>query len=108
MSLVEESGVATGLVLWVVVGVVGLALCNFIVQGLIALGRQSASAGTTVVCYMVIIEPDEDGVYIATVPAVPGVVDQGDTPEEAFERAKESLHFALLDGAVKMQEAPLL
>lgn len=45
--------------------------------------------------YKVIIEPDEDGVYIATVPAVPGVVDQGDTPEEAFERVKESLYFAL-------------
>lgn len=45
--------------------------------------------------YKVIIEPDEDGVYIATVPALPGVVDQGDTPEEAYERVKESLHFAL-------------
>ena len=45
--------------------------------------------------YRVVIEPDEDGVYIATVPAVPGVVDQGDTPEEAYERVKESLYFAL-------------
>jgi antitoxin HicB len=45
--------------------------------------------------YRVIIEPDEDGVYIATVPSVPGVVDQGDTPEEAYERVKESLYFAL-------------
>ena len=45
--------------------------------------------------YKVIIEPDEDGVYIATVPALPGVVDQGDTPEEAFENVKESLYFAL-------------
>ncbi len=45
--------------------------------------------------YNVIIEPDEDGVYIATVPALPGVVDQGDTPEEAFENVKESLFFAL-------------
>ena len=45
--------------------------------------------------YRVIIELDEDGVYIATVPAVPGVVDQGETPGEAYERVKESLHFAL-------------
>ncbi len=45
--------------------------------------------------YKVIIEPDEDGVYIATVPALPGVVDQGDTRQEAFERVEESAHFAL-------------
>ena len=45
--------------------------------------------------YKVIIEPDEDGVYIATVPALPGVVDQGDTPEEAFANVRESVHFAL-------------
>ena len=45
--------------------------------------------------YKVIIEPDEDGVYIATVPALPGVVDQGNTPEEAFANVEESAHFAL-------------
>jgi predicted RNase H-like HicB family nuclease len=45
--------------------------------------------------YRVIIEPDENGVYIATVPALPGVVDQGDTVEEAFTNVKESLYFAL-------------
>lgn len=45
--------------------------------------------------YKVIIEPDEDGVYIATIPALPGVVDQGATPQEAFERVEESAHFAM-------------
>lgn len=45
--------------------------------------------------YRVVIEPDEDGVFIATVPALPGVVDQGETADEAFERVKESLTFAL-------------
>ena len=45
--------------------------------------------------YNVIIEPDEDGVYIANVPALPGVVEQGDTVEEAFANVKESLTFAL-------------
>ena len=45
--------------------------------------------------YRVVIEPDEDGVFIATVPAVPGVVEQGETADEAYERVKESLTFAL-------------
>jgi antitoxin HicB len=56
--------------------------------------------------YRVIIEPDEDGVYIATVPAVPGVVDQGETVEEAFERVKESLNFALDNMAEDGEEIP--
>jgi predicted RNase H-like HicB family nuclease len=45
--------------------------------------------------YKVIIEPDEDGYYIATVPALPGVVDQGDTPDEALERIRGSLYSTL-------------
>ncbi len=45
--------------------------------------------------YRVVIEPDEDGVFIATVPALPGVVEQGETADEAYERIKESLTFAL-------------
>jgi predicted RNase H-like HicB family nuclease len=45
--------------------------------------------------YRVVIEPDEDGVFIATVPALPGVVDQGGTADEAYERVRESLTFAL-------------
>jgi antitoxin HicB len=56
--------------------------------------------------YRVIIEPDEDGVYIATVPTMPGVVDQGDTPEEAYERVKESLHFALDNMIEDNEEIP--
>lgn len=45
--------------------------------------------------YTVVIEPDEDGVYIATVPSVPGVVEQGEHVEEAVERLKEALAFHL-------------
>ena len=56
--------------------------------------------------YKVIIEPDEDGVYIATVPAMPGVVDQGDTPEEAYERVKASLYLALDSMAEDNEEIP--
>ncbi len=56
--------------------------------------------------YKVIIEPDEDGVYIATVPALPGVVDQGDTPEEAYERVKASLYLALDSMTEDNEEIP--
>lgn len=45
--------------------------------------------------YKVIIEPDEDGVFVATVPSLPGVVEQGETPDEAFERIREALAFTL-------------
>ena len=41
--------------------------------------------------YRVVIQQDEDGVYVAEVPALPGCVTQGATREEAVEmRAKPS------------------
>ncbi len=45
--------------------------------------------------YKVIIEPDEDGVYVATVPALPGVVEQGDTEDEAFQNIGAAIRFTL-------------
>ncbi len=45
--------------------------------------------------YKVIIEKDEDGVYIATAPALPGVVEQGDTVDEAFENMGAAIRFTL-------------
>lgn len=45
--------------------------------------------------YEVVVEPDEDGVYVATVPSVPGVAEQGETVEEAVENLKEILLFHL-------------
>ncbi len=33
--------------------------------------------------FKVHIEPDEDGVFVATVPALPGCISQGKTEEEA-------------------------
>jgi predicted RNase H-like HicB family nuclease len=47
--------------------------------------------------YRVRIEVDEAGFYIATVPSVPGVVEQGDSEEEAIERLKASLDTFLTD-----------
>lgn len=41
--------------------------------------------------YRVIIEPDEDGVYVAEVPTLPGCISQGQTRAEAIENIKEAI-----------------
>ena len=41
--------------------------------------------------YTVIFEPSEEGGYTFTVPALPGLVTEGDTLEEAKEMAKDSV-----------------
>ncbi|MFP4305688.1 MAG: type II toxin-antitoxin system HicB family antitoxin [Desulfococcaceae bacterium] len=35
-----------------------------------------------------IIEPDEDGVFVAEVPSLPGCISQGSTRQEALENIK--------------------
>lgn len=45
--------------------------------------------------YRVIVGKDEDGVYDATAPALPGVVEQGDTVDEAFENMGATIRFVL-------------
>ena len=41
--------------------------------------------------YRVLIEPDEDGVYVAEVPTLPGCISQGATRAEAVENIKEAI-----------------
>lgn len=41
--------------------------------------------------YRVLIEQDEDGVYVAEVPSLPGCISQGQTREEAVENVKEAI-----------------
>ncbi len=45
--------------------------------------------------YHIVIEQDESGAYIATAPALPGVVEQGDTADEAFENMGRAMRFTL-------------
>lgn len=45
--------------------------------------------------FKVIIEQDEDGVFLASVPAVPGCISQGITYEEARAHIAESLQLCL-------------
>ncbi len=41
--------------------------------------------------YRVLIEQDEDGVYVVEVPALPGCISQGQTREEAVESIREAI-----------------
>jgi len=41
--------------------------------------------------YTIVIEQDEDGVYIVSCPALKGCYSQGDTVEEAIENIKDAI-----------------
>jgi antitoxin HicB len=41
--------------------------------------------------YRVLIEPDEDGVFVAEVPSLPGCISQGATRAEAISNIKEAI-----------------
>lgn len=41
--------------------------------------------------YRVLIEQDEDGVFVAEVPSLPGCTSQGDTRAQAVENIKEAI-----------------
>ncbi len=41
--------------------------------------------------YRVLIEQDEDGVYVAEVPSLPGCLSQGKTRGEALDNVKEAI-----------------
>ena len=44
--------------------------------------------------FKVLIEQDEDGVFVASVPAIPGCHTQGKTYEEVIENVKEAIELA--------------
>ncbi|HEX7317952.1 MAG TPA: type II toxin-antitoxin system HicB family antitoxin [Pyrinomonadaceae bacterium] len=41
--------------------------------------------------YRVLIEQDEDGVFVAQVPTLPGCISQGETRAEALENIREAI-----------------
>lgn len=45
--------------------------------------------------FKVLIEQDEDGVYVASVPELPGCYTQGKTLEKVRERIKEAIELVL-------------
>ena len=57
--------------------------------------------------YKVIIEKDEDGAYTASAPALPGVVEQGDTEDQAFENMGAAIRFTLDSMSKEGEELPI-
>jgi predicted RNase H-like HicB family nuclease/predicted RNA binding protein YcfA (HicA-like mRNA interferase family) len=55
--------------------------------------------------YRVLIEQDEDGFYVAEVPALPGCVSQGHTREEALANIREAI--ALYLESLKEHQEPI-
>ena len=45
--------------------------------------------------YTVLIEQDEDGIYVAKVPDIPGCYTQGKTVKQVLERVKEAIEVCL-------------
>lgn len=41
--------------------------------------------------FRVLIEPDEDGVFVAEVPSLPGCITQGKTRDEAVSNVREAI-----------------
>jgi predicted RNase H-like HicB family nuclease len=47
--------------------------------------------------YTVVLEQEEDGGYVASVPALPGCVSQGDTRAEALNNIREAIELYVED-----------
>ena len=45
--------------------------------------------------FTVLIEQDEDGVYVARIPDIPGCYTQGKTVEQTMERIREAIQVCL-------------
>jgi predicted RNase H-like HicB family nuclease len=41
--------------------------------------------------YRIVIEPDEDGIFVAECPALPGRISQGKTRDEAIANTKDAI-----------------
>lgn len=51
--------------------------------------------------YRVIVEQDEDGVYVASVPSLQGCYSEGDTYEEAIQNVKDVIELRLKERKTK-------
>ena len=54
----------------------------------------------------VIIYPDEDGVFVAECPSLPGCRSQGDTIEEALENIKDAIELWIEDAVANSEKIP--
>ncbi|MCL6090814.1 MAG: type II toxin-antitoxin system HicB family antitoxin [Candidatus Thermoplasmatota archaeon] len=56
--------------------------------------------------YTVILEPQEEGGYTVTVPALPGCISEGDTREESIENIKDAITLYIKDLRESGEEIP--
>ena len=56
--------------------------------------------------YRVLIEQDEDGMFVAEVPSLPGCISQGETREQAVENIKEAIALYLESLAAHGEPVP--
>lgn len=56
--------------------------------------------------YRVLIEQDEDGVFVAEVPSLPGCISQGETRDQAIENIKEAITLYLESLAAHDEPVP--
>ncbi len=56
--------------------------------------------------YRVLIEQDEDGVFVAEVPSLPGCISQGETREQAVENIREAIALYLESLAAHGEPVP--
>jgi len=57
--------------------------------------------------YTVILEPAEEGGFVVHVPALPEVVTEGDTEDEALAMAKEAIELAVEYRLSQGEEVPM-
>ncbi len=57
--------------------------------------------------YTVILQKEEDGGYVATVPVLPGCVSQGDTRSEALKNIEEAIEVYLEDVGAAGESVPI-
>lgn len=53
--------------------------------------------GAAMRTYSIVLEPDPDGGFTVTVPALPGCITQGETPDECVANAQEAIALYLED-----------
>ena len=59
------------------------------------------------ILYTVILQKEEDGGYVATVPVLPGCVSQGDNREEALKNIQEAIEVYLEDVRAAGETVPI-
>ncbi len=57
--------------------------------------------------YTVILQKEEDGGYVATVPVLPGCVSQGDTRDEALKNIEEAIEVYVKDVRAAGENVPI-